>query len=186
MNLTFIWEALILLVISTLLLRIAGKKSISKMTGLELVIILAIGTTMGHAIKENRLWQVIVILTFFVFYLIVAQYLQMKFKNIQRCLTGYATVIIRNGKVVEHDLKKLRMTTEQLEMKLRQKGNSYISDVKTATIEPDGGLGYELMDHSQPITRNELIEVLNENHKGTSQYNPENKQGNLFNKVPHN
>ncbi|MEH7121423.1 DUF421 domain-containing protein, partial [Neobacillus vireti] len=66
MNLTFLVEALGLLFISTLLLRIAGKKSMAKMTNLEVVIILAIGTTMGHAIKEHKFWQMIVILTFFI------------------------------------------------------------------------------------------------------------------------
>ena len=155
------------------------------MTGLELVIILAIGTTMGHAIKENQFWQVIVILTFFVFFLITAQYFQLKVKSIQRYLTGYATVVIRNGNIVESNLKKLRMTTEQLEMKLRQKGISYISDLKTATIEPDGGLGYELMDHSQPLTHKEFINILNDNQIKASQIKQENKQNNLFNKIPH-
>ncbi len=33
------------------------------------------------------------------------------------------------------------MTQEQLEMKLREKGISYISDIKTATIESNGRVG---------------------------------------------
>ena len=184
MNITFIWESIILLFTSTLLLRIAGKKSLAQMTSLEVVIILAVGTTMGHAIKENKFWQVIIILTFFVLYLIFVQYLQLKFSILERYLTGNATVVICNGQIVYDNLKKLRMTTEQLEMKLRQKGIAYISDLKTATIESDGGLGYELMEHTKPVTRMEFLESNYENRKGNLQNNQENKQGNLFNKVP--
>lgn len=76
MNITFLGEALGLLFISTLLLRIAGKKSMAKMTNSEVIIILAIGTTMGHAIKEHKFWQIIIILTFFILYLILIQSVQ--------------------------------------------------------------------------------------------------------------
>ncbi|WP_160725981.1 DUF421 domain-containing protein [Bacillus sp. USDA818B3_A] len=184
MNITFLVEALGLLFTSTLLLRIAGKKSMARMTNLEVVIILAIGTTMGHAIKEHKFWQIIVILCFFIIYLIIVQYLQMRFKKIQRYLTGNATVVIRNGGIVEDNLKKLRMTTEQLEMKIRQKGIAYISNIKTGTIEIDGGLGFELMEHAQPLTRKEIIEILNENQNIQSTNVNTKTQENLFNKVP--
>ncbi|MDR4947357.1 DUF421 domain-containing protein [Neobacillus cucumis] len=184
MNITFLGEAVGLLFVSTLLLRIAGKKSMAKMTSLEVVIILAVGTTMGHAIKENKFWQIIVILTVFILYLISVQYLQMKFKIIARYLTGNATVVIRDGQIIDNNLKKLRMTTNQLEMKLRQKGIVYLSNVKTATIESDGELGFELIEEAQPITRQELLKIMNANENGPQQKDQNEKKENLFNKVP--
>jgi uncharacterized membrane protein YcaP (DUF421 family) len=184
MNITFIWESISLLFISTILLRIAGKKSVSQMSSLEVVITLAIGTTMGHAIKENKFWQIVVILTIFVLYLICVQFLQLKLNILDRYITGNATIVIQNGKIIVEGLKKLRMTTDQLEMKLRQKGIAYISDIKTATIESDGGLGYELMEHTQPVTRKELVEMIEEYRNENLQTTAENKQGNLFNKIP--
>ncbi|PLS08590.1 DUF421 domain-containing protein [Neobacillus cucumis] len=185
MNITFLGEALGLLFISTLLLRIAGKKSMAKTTYSEVIIVLAIGTTMGHAtIKEHKFWQIIIILTCFIIYLISIQFLQLKFKKIQRYLIGNATVVVRNGSIVEGNLKKLRLTTEQLEMKLRQKGISYISNLKTATIESDGGLGFELMEHAQPLTQEKILEILNENKNGNTLTKNKNESDNLFNKVP--
>lgn len=184
MNLTFLWEPIILLFASTLLLRLAGKKSMAQMTSLELVIILAVGTTMGHAIKEHNFWQIIIILTFFIIYLIFVQYLQLKFHFMERYLTGDATVVILNGQIAFDNLKKLRMTQEQLEARLRQKGIAYISDVKTATFECDGGLGYELMEHAQPVTRKEFLERQCEESNGNLRNNQEMKQDNIFNKVP--
>ena len=77
------------------------------------------------------------------------------------------------------------MTKEQLEARLRQKGIAYISDVKTATIECDGGLGYELMEHAQPVTRKEFLERNNGDSNGNLRNNHEIKQDNIFNKVPH-
>jgi uncharacterized membrane protein YcaP (DUF421 family) len=185
MNFTFLLETLGLLFISTLLLRIAGKKSMAKMSNLEVVIILAIGTTMGHAtIREHKFWQIIVILTFFILYLISLQFLQIKSKTIRRYITGNAIIVVQNGQIIKGNLKKLRMTTEQLEMKLRQKGIAYISNVQMATIESDGELGFELMKHAQPITLEELLKLLDQKQNENLQIDQNNKQDNLFNKVP--
>jgi uncharacterized membrane protein YcaP (DUF421 family) len=37
-------------------------------------------------------------------------------------------------------------------MRLRLKGISHISDVRTSTIEINGEIGYELKKHAQPLT----------------------------------
>ncbi|KAA9018026.1 DUF421 domain-containing protein [Niallia endozanthoxylica] len=168
----FIIESLILLISAVILIRIAGKKSVAKMTSLETVIILAIGTTMGHAIKENSLWQVIIILCIFVLFLIFIQKLQLKHKLFERYLIGKATLVITEGKIIEDNLIKLRMTKEQLEMRLREKGISYITDIKNGTIESNGDFGFELADHAKPITKMMLLEILNKSqHENKNQSN---------------
>lgn len=161
MKLNFIFEAVLLLLTSVILVRFAGKKSIARMTALETVIILAIASTMGHAIKENTFWQVILILVVYVAFLIIVQRLELKSYIIKKLLIGHATLVIRDGEVLNENLKKLRLTKDQLDMRLRQKGISYITDVKTGTIELDGDLGFELMPHAKPITKEELEKLLN-------------------------
>ena len=76
------------------------------MTGLETVIILAIGTTMGHAVKENKLWQVIVVLVFYGVFLIFVQKLELRFSTFERYIVGEAILVIMNGKIVIENLKK--------------------------------------------------------------------------------
>jgi uncharacterized membrane protein YcaP (DUF421 family) len=175
----FIIESLLLLITSVVVVRFSGKKTVAKMTGLETVIILAIGTTMGHAVKENKLWQVVVVLAFYGVFLIFVQKLELRFSTFERYIVGEAILVIRNGKIVYENLKKLRMTEKQLEMRLRQKGISYVSDVKTGTIESDGEFGYELMPHVKPVTWEELFQFFNK--EGSRITNPKNE--NIFEKV---
>ncbi|GAA4829479.1 hypothetical protein GCM10023310_03010 [Paenibacillus vulneris] len=54
------------------------------------------------------------------------------------------------------NLKKLRMSVDDLEKRLRIAGISSIRNVKTGTIEDNGEFGYELMPHAQPVTRSDL------------------------------
>ncbi|WP_018130784.1 DUF421 domain-containing protein [Effusibacillus pohliae] len=178
----FLWEAVILMCASMVLLRIAGKKSVSQMTTIERITLLAIGTTMGHAIHESELWQTVVVLAVFVAVLIFFQFIQFRFNFLERILIGNATLVIHNGRVITQNLSKLRMTQNQLEMRLRQKGISCISDVKTATIEANGELGYELMEHAKPLTRSDLNQLQMQALPNQQASNPKNEK-NIFEEI---
>jgi uncharacterized membrane protein YcaP (DUF421 family) len=60
-------------------------------------------------------------------------------------LKGVSLPVISNWEVMIHNLKKLRMSVDDLEKRLRIAGISKIEDVKTGTIEVNGQFGYELM-----------------------------------------
>ncbi|WP_367643858.1 YetF domain-containing protein [Brevibacillus brevis] len=71
--------------------------------------------------------------------------------------------VIENGELVESNMRKLRLTADKLEMRLRQAGISNFSDVEWATIEVSGNLGYELKLEKQPATKEDiqrLIDIL--------------------------
>jgi uncharacterized membrane protein YcaP (DUF421 family) len=54
------------------------------------------------------------------------------------------------------------MSVDQLEARLRENGISSITDVKTASIEITGQLGYELMKHAKPVTIGDLEKTLDQ------------------------
>jgi uncharacterized membrane protein YcaP (DUF421 family) len=183
-GMNFIIESLFLLITSVVVVRFSGKKTVAKMTGLETVIILAIGTTMGHAVKENKLWQVVVVLIFYGIFLIFVQKMELRFSTFERYIIGEAILVIINGKIVIENLKKLRMTEKQLEMRLRQNGISYVSDVKIGTIESDGEFGYELMPFAKPVSKDELYQLLNKEEGGKTNLKSENIFEKIINEKP--
>ncbi|UUZ81990.1 DUF421 domain-containing protein [Paenibacillus sp. P26] len=160
MDLNFIWEAFLILFVGFCLLRIAGKKAAEEMTGLEIITLLAMASMIGHAVAENDLWKTILILCLFVTMLITVQFLAVKFDTVEKWFIGKATLVIKDGQVIPENLKKMRMTVDQLEVKLRVKGVQSIADVKTATIEVNGQIGYELMRHARPVTIGEMEKML--------------------------
>lgn len=54
------------------------------------------------------------------------------------------------------NLKKLRLTVDQLEMRIRNEGINKFDDIKFATIEPNGLLGFELAEDAKPLTIREF------------------------------
>ncbi|GIP32174.1 DUF421 domain-containing protein [Paenibacillus sp. J2TS4] len=156
----FLWNALIVLFCGFIFLRILGKKTVAEMTGLEIITLLAMASVMGHAVSEDGLWKTLLTLATFVVLLLTVQYLALKFNLMERLFMGRATLVIKDGKIITKNLKKLRITVDQLEARMREKGIASFSDVKTGTIEINGLLGYELMRQAQPVTIGELEKIL--------------------------
>lgn len=157
---SFIWEALIIILVGYILLRLLGKKTIAQMSGLEVFTLLSIASITGHAVSEQDLWKTVLVLCIFVTAQIAMQLLTLKFNFIERILIGKAILVIQEGKPIIKNLKKLRMSVDQLEARLREKGIASFNVVQSATIEMNGELGYDLMPDEKPVTVKELQFIL--------------------------
>ena len=179
-----VWEAFIILTAGFFLIRIVGKKAVSEMTAPDIVTLLSTGSIIGHALSENGLWQTLLTLSIFALLLITVQYLGVKFNGIEKLFMGQATPVIQDGQILIHNLKKLRMTVDQLETKLRERGISSLGEIQTATIEMNGHLGYELTRAAKPVTVGDLENLLG--RLTLSQQSPPQPQPvNLFEEVLH-
>ncbi|MBT2693993.1 DUF421 domain-containing protein [Bacillus sp. ISL-55] len=162
MNFTFVWQTAFLILSGILLLRIAGRKSISQMTLAQTVVMISLGTIIVQPIVQKSMWKAIAGAAIFVAAIVILEYLQLKFNFFEKFITGKSKIIIQNGQLNIKNLKKLRLTVDQLEMRLRNKGITKLEDVKYATIEPNGQLGYELKDDAKPLTVGEFKKILND------------------------
>lgn len=155
-----IWKALVLIIVGMLVLRLAGRKSISQMTIPTTIAMISIGTIIVQPIADHSILITIVAAAVFIGVLIVVEWLQVRWNAFERLIKGPAVIVIEEGQLQAKNLKKLRLTVDELEMSLRGQGISRLSDVKTATIEPNGQLGYELQDSAKPVTMAQVEALL--------------------------
>lgn len=71
-------------------------------------------------------------------------------------IRGRSKIVIENGVLKQQQMKKLRLTVDELEMHLRQSGIEKIEDVKYATLEMSGQLGYSLIDRKKYATKEDI------------------------------
>ncbi|WP_188205955.1 DUF421 domain-containing protein [Alkalibacillus aidingensis] len=181
-------ESLIMVIAGLLLLRLAGRKSISQMTLAQTVVMISIGSIIIQPIVQTSLWKTGIAAFVFVFTLVILEYLQVKFNAFENFITGKSKVVIENGLLQEKNLKRLRFTVDQLEMRLRQQGITNISDVKIATLEPNGQLGYELMPDAKPLTVKEFKQFMHNymNNQTQMPTNLQQQKHNIFDEVSKN
>ncbi|MBS5912908.1 DUF421 domain-containing protein [Paenibacillus macerans] len=159
MNWSWVWESSVLVLAGITLLRIAGRKSIAQSTAATTVIIISIGTMVVQPVAFDPLWKALASASVFIFWLIVVEYLQLKWNWFEGLLSGRSITMIENGQVVPNNMRKLRISGTSWRFRLRQIGVSNIADVKTATLEPNGQIGYELTESARPVTVGDLERI---------------------------
>ena len=68
------------------------------------------------------------------------------------------TIIIKDGKIMEDNLKKEKYSIGDLDSLLRQKDVFNIADVEFAMLEPKGDLSVLLKKENRPLTPKDLNE----------------------------
>ncbi|SFM11747.1 DUF421 domain-containing protein [Pelosinus propionicus] len=160
LDFSLIWKTLLTILYGTLILRIAGRKSLAQMTVAQTVVMLAVGTVLIEPLVGSELIDTFVLVAVAVFTLIAIEYSEIRFPFLKKIFTGHPVVLIENGEMKRERLKQVRMTIQQLEMELRQASISKVSDVKWGTIEPNGRFGFILKDELQPVDRWEFERLL--------------------------
>ncbi|MBD1223524.1 DUF421 domain-containing protein [Virgibacillus halodenitrificans] len=159
MEFDWIWKAILIVVGGTTLLRIAGRKSISQMTLAQTVIMIGIGSLLIQPVAGKNIWVTLGVGGILVLTLILMESLQIKGDFFENLISGKSKVVIENGKLNEKNLKKMRLTIDQLETNLRQHNVTNIEDVQWATLEPNGQVGFTLKPSAQPATKQDLLKL---------------------------
>ena len=156
MDLHFIWKAVVIVFGGVLILRLAGRKSISQLTVAQTVMMVAVGSLIIQPVGDRNIWVTMVITLLLVLNLLFIEYIVLKVDKLEKFFYGQSLLIIENGKLNESNLKKLRLTVDMLELRLRQQGIQNISDLQWATIESNGQLGYMLKPDKQYATKGDI------------------------------
>lgn len=144
----------------SLVLRLAGRKSIAQMTIAHTVVMLAIGTVLIEPLVGTDLPNTFFVIGVTVATLIIIEYFEIHSPWLKKIFTGEPVLLIEHGRIKQENLKRVRMTVQQLEMELRQAGIANPQEVKYATIEPNGHFGFLLREEFQPLTKREYLEMI--------------------------
>ncbi|MGP4039036.1 DUF421 domain-containing protein [Gracilibacillus sp. D59] len=189
MDLHFIWKAIVVVLGGVLILRLAGRKSISQLTVAQTVMMIAVGSLIIQPVGDRNIWITMVITFLMVSTLLFIEYIVLKSDTLETFIYGKSLIVVEDGQINEGNLKKLRLTVDMLEVRLRQQNIQHFSDLKWATIEPNGQLGYMLKSSKQYATKEDiemLKSLIESNQSNPPNEGPKNKTSvsdNIFTEV---
>lgn len=116
-------------------------------------VILAIGSfqlsvPIGYIITALITWVAIVG---------IVNYLSMKSMSFRNFINGKGIPLIKDGKVLEDNMKKQRYTTDELLKQLRTKNIFKVADVEFAVLESNGMINVLLKKENQPLTPKDML-----------------------------
>ncbi len=139
--------------------RIMGKRQLSELQPSELVVTLIIADIASIPMEDNSrpLLSGLVPMLILVALEIIVSVLMMKIPRFRKVICGSPVMIIEDGKLHQNEMKRLRITTEDLCVQLRQQGIFSLGDVEYCIAETNGKLSVL----QKPDKRNPSAENLN-------------------------
>ena len=138
-------RTLLLYVMIIAAVRIMGKRQISELQTSELVVTLLISDIAAIPMQNTGqpLSSGIIPILVLVSCEIAASFFMVKNSRFRKLVAGKPQVVINNGTVDQAQMKRLRMSTEDLSEQLRQMNVFSIQDVAYAIVETNGKLSVD-------------------------------------------
>ncbi len=157
MTISFVRTIILYLLIS-IALRAMGKRQVGELSSAELVITLLFSELAAIPMESSDtplLYGVVPILTLLALEILISS-LFLKNRWIRKIAVGRTSILIENGKIDQLEMKKLRLTLDELLEELRLKSIIDISTVKYAILESNGELSVFQFGQEMPATRQDL------------------------------
>ena len=135
-----------------------GKRQIGDMQPNELVVTLLISEIAAIPLQDTNQPVIDGIVAIFILIIleIVMSVLALKSMKIRKFMNGNSVVIIKNGEIDQHAMKKVRLTILDLIELLRGQDVFDISDVAFAVLEVNGDLSVLLKTDKQNLTAEDM------------------------------
>ena len=135
-------RSIILYIAVLIALRVMGKGEIAEMNAFDLVITLLIAEVAAIPMQDNSIPMIygVASITGLVFIEILISYITLKSRTISKILSGSSAILIDKNKLDYKQLKKERISIEELLEELRTQGYFSLKDIQYAILETDGDL----------------------------------------------
>ncbi|TVX89800.1 DUF421 domain-containing protein [Paenibacillus agilis] len=149
------WMSMVVLFIMTKLL---GKRQVSQLSLFEYMTGLTIGSLVVYiSLNTDGLWYLgVVSMSVWVLTSLGLEWLQLKSKRFRDFIDSGGTILIQQGRIMEHHMRKERLTIDEMMIQLRNKNAFRLADVEFAIMEPSGEINVMLKKQKQPLTLEQL------------------------------
>ena len=155
---TIFIRTIILYICVVTAMRVMGKRQLGELQPSEFVIALMISelATIPISEKDIPLYHGIIPIAALVLLELVFSVLVIKSELMRKIITGSPVQIIKDGKLIMKELKRLRICIDDVLEQLRLAGYSTLSEIDSAIIETNGQLSILPKESSRPVVCSDL------------------------------
>ncbi len=145
-------------IILFILTKILGKRQLGELSYFEYITGITIGSIAAYvSLDLEATWYYgVVAMTVWIAVVYGLELLALKSKTARDIIDGKGMVLIKEGKVLEDNLSKVHLSTDDLLERLREKNAFLVADVEYAVLEADGKLNVLMNKSNQPLTARHL------------------------------
>jgi uncharacterized membrane protein YcaP (DUF421 family) len=153
-----LFNSIILFFLTLVITKFMKKRNLSKVTTFDFIsyVVIALTVTLISLGITTNIYFGLTTLAVWALIPIILDYAAIKSKWIYNIINGKERVLIKNGKVMEENLLKERMTGQEFMEKLRSQKAFNLADVEFAIMETTGDINVSLKADKNPVTSYDL------------------------------
>ncbi len=123
-----------------LLTRIVGKRELSSLEPFDLILLIVIGDAIQQGLTQDdySVTGAVIVVGTFVMLQVLVSYLSYRFPTLRPALDGEPIVIVQDGKAIEKNMKRERLTLEEVLVEARGQQLSSLEEIQWAVLETSG------------------------------------------------
>lgn len=122
------------------LLRVSGRRTLSKMNAFDLVVTVALGSTLATVLlnKNVTLAQGLLGFVLLIGMQFVVTWASVRTRWVRRIVTGEPALLLYQGQFLQAAMRKVRVTKDEVRAAVRGAGQNAIDDIDAVVLETDG------------------------------------------------
>ena len=127
-----------------LLTRAMGKKELSQLTALELILLITIGDLVQQGVtqEDQSITGTMLAASTIGLLIVILSFVGFRWPFVRRTVRGIPVIVVRNGRPIDEMLRVERLTLEDVLEGAREQGIGDLRQVRLGVLEPDGKFSF--------------------------------------------
>ncbi len=127
-----------------LLTRVIGRRELSSMEPFDLILLVMIGDLVQQGVTQNdfSVTGALLVGSTIALMTVGVSYASFRFKRLRPVLDGEPVIVVEDGKPIDRNLRRNRITREELSAAARQSGYASLDPIRWGVLETNGRISF--------------------------------------------
>ena len=123
-----------------LVTRAVGRSTLGELSTFELLLYVVMGDLVQQGVtqSDNSVTGAIIVICTITLLTVFLSFVNFRARFLRNVLEGQPVVLVENGQLIERNMRRERITTEDIESEARQQQVTSIDDIRWAVLETSG------------------------------------------------
>src|SRR6266550_4170193 len=137
-------RAIVVFAFLLILTRVIGRRELSSLQPIDLILLIIVGDAVQQGLTQDdySLTGAVLAVGTIAFLQLTVSYANFRFPKLRPLLDGEPIVIVRDGKPIETNLRRERLTSDDLAVAMRRQNIAKLDDVAWAVMETSGAISF--------------------------------------------
>jgi uncharacterized membrane protein YcaP (DUF421 family) len=137
-------RAVIVFFVVFLITRVVGRRELSTMEPFDLILLIVTGDLVQQGVTQSdySLTGAVTVIATIALLTVALSYVSFKVPRLRPVLDGEPLVLVQDGEVIARNMRRERITIEELLAEARQQQLASLHDVRFAVLETNGAISF--------------------------------------------